>query len=989
MEPSSGFLPSKTPTQNVILNGSESKTLTFRNQALNAIVVEKYDSVSSEAIASARFQLRYLSGESGTGGTIIGQKSTGRNGTAIWTGLQAGTYIVEEIDPADGYSIIQSSETVHLADNGEQSVVTVRFENAPDGMLLIRKVCSVNPSITLQDAEFKVTYADGSFIGDSNGIYRTDENGEIRIEGLKPGKSVIVTEVTAPPGFLIDTQSQTIQTKAGKTVSLTFKNQPTGELIISKRDFHDRSVVLPGALFRVTTAAGCEVGLDGVIGTSTLTQNGIFTTDSNGEIRLTNLAPGAYVITEIQAPEGYVIDNPITNVVIGTNGDTQTVEITNSKKGSIVIVKKSENGTPLQGVEFTVKTSSGDVIANKEGDISTNGIYYTDENGQIIISGLEPDTYVVTETATLPGYVLDTTPRIIALRENATHTEVFINKAKGALVINKLSSADRKTPLEGVTFKITYANGEFVPNAGGKISSNGLYYTDAAGQIVISGVTGTLVVTELESIPGYTIDETTRSQTVVVNPDDVQTLTFYNDPIGGVEIIKVNEDDPTERIPNTFFEIRKMDDELVDTITTDKNGRAFLPLEDGAYYAVETVAGKGFRVDSTPIYFEIEEGKTELLEVTNKAFSGILIHKIDSKSREGIYGVRFLLYDANKNPIGEYVSDDEGYVYIDNLPDGGGRYYLRELSNEGYIVDEKLRTVYVESGATEEIVWENTAVTGQIQVHKYAAEPNHITGTAAGTPLAGAVYEIIDPRTSKVVDHITTDARGIAASKPLPLMRYQVREVTAPAYWQVDTTVHDVTLEFAGQIIKISAYDKPSDLGVSITKRGNASVLAGSQMRYDFTFANTSNVDLESFYFHDRIPTDIARAATLTTGTYSMRLNYRVLYKTNYTASYQVLATNLLTTNNYSFGLNAIPMQAGEYVTDVYFDFGKVPVGFQSVANPTLSVVVNGTAVNGYQMVNRADVGGKYQGTWQTAQASWVTIVQRYWSNPTLPKTGY
>ena len=120
-----------------------------------------------------------------------------------------------------------------------------------------------------------------------------------------------------------------------------------------------------------------------------------------------------------------------------------------------------------------------------------------------------------------------------------------------------------------------------------------------------------------------------------------------------------------------------------------------------------------------------------------------------------------------------------------------------------------------------------------------------------------------------------------------------------------------------------------------------------------------------------------------------MRLNYRVLYKTNYTASYQVLATNLLTTNNYSFSLNAIPMQAGEYVTDVYFDFGKVPVGFQSVANPTLSVVVNGTAVNGYQLVNRADAGGKYQGTWQTAQASWVTIVQRYWSNPTLPKTGY
>ena len=201
--------------------------------------------------------------------------------------------------------------------------------------------------------------------------------------------------------------------------------------------------------------------------------------------------------------------------------------------------------------------------------------------------------------------------------------------------------------------------------------------------------------------------------------------------------------------------------------------------------------------------------------------------------------------------------------------------------------------------------------------------------------------------------------------------------------------VFDVTLEYAGQIIKLNAYDKTAELGVSITKRGNAAVLAGNQMRYDITVANTSNVDLESFYWHDRIPTDVARATTLTTGTYSARLNYRILYKTNYTANYQVLASNLLTSNNYSFALNAIPMQAGEVITDIYFDFGKVPVGFQSVSNPTLSVMVNGNAVNGYYMTNRADVGGKYLGTWQTANASWVTIIQRYGTTLTLPKTGY
>ena len=1085
VEPAPGFQMKEPTRQTVILHGGESKTVRFENTPLNAIIVEKYDSVTGEALAGATFQLRFLGGTSGTGGTVIGQKVTGQNGTAIWTGLEPGTYILEELDPADGYSIIQSSETVYLADSGEQSVITVRFENMPDGILLVRKVCSVNPSITLPDAEFKITYADGTLIGDSNGIYRTDENGEIRIEGLKPGKSVVVTEVAAPPGYIIDTQSQTVQIKEGRTVSLTFKNQPKGELIIQKRD-SATGQPLAGAEFRVTTAAGCEVGLDGVIGDSTLTQNGIFTTDSAGEIRISNLAPGAYVISEIKAPQGYVIDQASSNVVIGEGGDTQTVVVTNSKAGSLVIDKRdSLTGEPLEGVTFKITTSTGEYVPDENGYISSNGIYKTDKDGKIQIDGVV-GTLVVTETATIPGYsidpasqtqtvvvnpndtqtlyftntpsttlviekyiegtttplegvtflvtdssgavvgpsngeyitdeagrividglepgitvtareiktlegyVLDGAPKSIEIKAGEVQTLRFYNEAKGTLVIRKLDSVT-KEPLPGVEFELTYADGGYVDADNGHLSSKGLYTTDQNGEIRISGVTGTIVVKETKTIEGYTIDEATRIQTVEVNPEDTQTLTFYNDPIGGVEIVKVNADDTKERIPDTTFEIRKIDDELIDTITTDKNGRAFLALEDGAYYAVEIEAGEGFQLDDTPHYFEVENGKTTVLKVENKAFSGIIIHKIDSVTGEGIYDVKFLLYDANKNPIGEYTTDQNGYIYIDEaLAEGKGRFYIRELeAAEGYELDEEYKTVYVQPGHTIEIEWENVPITGQIQIYKYAEEYNPVTGTPAGTPLEGAVFEIVQERSGKVVDYITTDARGVAASRPLPLGRYKIQEVTAPAYWQVDPTVHDITLEYAGQIIKLSAYDKPSNLGVTITKRGNAELLAGQTMRYDITVANTSNVDLENFFWHDRIPTDVARATVLTTGTYSARLNYRILYKTNYTADYQVLASNLLTSNNYSFSLNAIPMQAGEVVTDVYFDFGKVPVGFQSVSGPTLSVVVNGSTVNGYQLVNRADAGGQYQGTWQTAQASWVTIIRKYTSTPTLPKTGY
>ena len=775
----------------------------------------------------------------------------------------------------------------------------------------------------------------------------------------------------------MDGTPQTITVQAGENAPLTFYDKPLCNLTILKRDALTKKP-LAKAEFIVKDSEGKPIGTD----------NGRFVTGSDGTVTITALNPNATIIvSEDKAPIGYIKDETPKTIVV-RSGVPNSLTFDNEPSTTLVIHKYIEGteNEPLSGVAFKVVDGSGAAVGPDD------GVYYTDKAGEIVLNGLEPGTTVVArEIKSVDGFVLDGTPQDILIKAGTVQNLTFWNKRQGALIINKLSSLDHKTPLKGVTFKITTATGEFVPDENGKISSNGLYYTNESGQIILKGVTGTLVVTEEKSIDGYTIEENTRTQTVVVNPDDTQSLYFYNAPIGGVEIIKVNEDDHSERIPNTTFEIRKVDDALVDTVTTDKNGRVFVALEDGSYYAKEVTSNKSFRLDDTPHYFEIKDGKHVTLQVTNKKLSGIVIHKIDSATGEGIYGVKFVLYDANKKPIGEYTSDDEGYIYIDEIPGGlSGRFYLRELeAAPGYTLDKQYKTVYVSPGKTVEIEWENTAVTGQIQIYKYAAEYNEVTGTAAGTPLKGAVYEIVNARSGKVVDYITTDARGVAASKPLPLTRYQIREVTAPAYWQLDPTVHDVTLEYPGQIIKLSAYDKPSSLGVSITKRGNAQVMAGQSMRYDLTVANTSNVPLESFFWHDKIPYDVARATTLTTGTYSARLNYRILYKTNYNASYQVLASNLLTSNNYSFALNAIPMQAGEVVTDIYFDFGKVPVGFQSVVNPTLSVMVNGNTVNGYQMVNRADVGGKYQGTWQTATASWVTIIRRLWNTPTLPKTGY
>ena len=957
----------------------QTSTITLTNDKRPNLYIHKNDADTGAPIPHTVYLVK------GADGHSIAEVETDENGVAVVENLLPGVVEVIEKSVPEPYLLAEESQLVTLFPNRDRDVY---FENYKRPVIEIIKENEITHD-PLENVPVQVWYASNDTeTGEYNdlGVFYTDEEGRIVLSdpdiSLRDGWFRI-EELEAPKGFsMTESSKQEAFVAAGEGHTFRIYNRPNSAICVWKYD-SETGAAIEGAVFQVRYLSGNTSGTGGtVIGT--------YRTSINGSFTVTDCKPGTYIIEELSSDGSHVIDTPPQTVYLsGEEQEVVQVYFGNSPMGSLLIKKvTSADNSPISDVQFFVTESDGTVVGDG------NGYFTTDSAGTILIEGIEPGTtLVVKETRAKEGFLLDDTPQTAQIKAGQTVTLEFRNQPEGNLIIHKLSSTD-KQPLEGVQFKITYADGSYLADENGHLSSNGLYWTNSEGQIVLSNVTGTIVVTEVQSIEGYTIDPDTQSQTVVVNPDDTQELWFYNDPVGGIEIIKVNQSKTSERIPDTTFEIRRMDDGLVDTITTDRNGRAFLSLEDGSYYAVETEANPDFILDDTPHYFEVKDGKVTTLRLTNAAKSGILIHKVDT-SGEGIYGVKFLLYDEDRNPIGEFTSDDDGYVYItaDDLPDGAntsGRFYLRELeAAEGYILDEEYKTVYVRPGHTAEIEWVNEAITGQIQIYKYASEANSITGTAAGTPLQGAVYEISNARTGKVVDYITTDERGVAASKPLPLTRYKIVEVTAPSYWQVDPTVHDVTLEYAGQIIKISAYDKPAELGVSVTKRGNASVLAGSTMRYDFTIANTSNVDLESFYFHDRIPTDIARAATLTTGTYSARLNYRILYKTNYSASYQVLASNLLTSNNYSFGLSAIPLQAGEVVTDVYFDFGKVPVGFQSVQGPTLSVVVSGNAVNGYQMVNRSDVGGKYQGTWQTAQASWVTIIQKLWNAPDLPKTGY
>ena len=970
--PASGFAPADEPTQEFYLAGNENAVKIWENRPLSALVVFKYDEKTGAALQGAEFQIRYLGGTSGTGGTVIGTYTTSENGSIILTRLKAGTYIVEETKASPFYSIDTPPQTVLLSGK-DQDVVTLRFSNQPYGSVLIKKLADDANKTPLAGATFLVTDDKGTFIGSANGEFTTDKSGAIQLPKLPAGTTIVAKEIRPPEGYALDGTPQAITVQAGENAPLTFYDKPLCNLTILKRDALTKKP-LAKAEFIVKDSEGKPIGTD----------NGRFVTGSDGTVTITALNPNATIIvSEDKAPIGYIKDETPKTIVV-RSGVPNSLTFDNEPSTTLVIHKYIEGteNEPLSGVAFKVVDGSGAAVGPDD------GVYYTDKAGEIVLNGLEPGTTVVArEIKSVDGFVLDGTPQDILIKAGTVQNLTFWNKRQGALIINKLDAVTKK-PLAGVTFKITTAAGEFVPDENGKISSNGLYYTNESGQIILKGVTGTLVVTEEKSIDGYTIDENTRTQTVVVNPDDTQSLCFYNAPIGGVELIKVNAADKTQRIPNTTFEIRRVSDGgLVDTVTTGPDGRVYVPLASDSYYAVETEAGKGYQLDSTPIYFTVEEGKMTTKTVTNKAISGILIHKVNAITGEGIPGVTFLLYDGNHRPIGEYTSDQRGYVYIDDLTESG-RFYLRELENEGYVSDTELKTVYVRSGEVTELTWENTPICGQIQVIKKSANDNPINGLPAGTLLEGAVFEITD-KAGNVVDTIRTNNRGLAVSKRLPLSRYFVREVKAPEHYGISEKELTVYLEHEGQIVRIETENKSLATGISITKTGPKEIMANQPVRYAFSnIANTSNVSLSNFYWRDTIPAQV-RLEKVVTGTYNFPGTYKIVYRVN-GGDYRTLADNLSTSKNYTLAASsvALGLASNERVTEIMFVFGQAPAGFSQVEAPYLHCkAVAGLPAGSF--VNVADAGGTYNGTWVQAVSRWVTSVYGKPTVPKLPRTGY
>ena len=860
------------------LFAGRTSTLTIENQKRPNLTVYKHDADTGEPIADTVFEVRAADGHS------VDQIKTDSEGKAELKNLLPGVYEISEKSVPSPYLLDAPSQLATLYPNRDH---TVYFENHQKPALTVKKVDSVTGD-PLQGAKFHVTYASNNTgSGEINdlGTYYTGENGQFQLTGLRDGWYKI-SELEPPTGYSIKEATQEVYIKSGTSKTLTFENIPLSALVVWKYDSVTGEAV-SNAVFQVKYLTGTSGTGGTVIGT--------YKTSANGSFTVTGLKEGTYIVEELSSDSGHVIDSaPQTAYISGKQQDVVQLYFGNSPKGSL-LVKKIDSAThkPLSNVEFMVTTADGTVVGD------ANGKYVTDSAGTFTITDITPGTtLVVKETRARDGYLLDDAPQTATIKAGQTVTLEFRNQPQGSLIINKLSSADKKTPLEGVLFQITYSDGSFVDN--GALSSKGLYRTDKNGQIILSGITGTVVVTEVETIKGYRIDDASRSQTIEVRANDTQQLWFYNAPT-----------------------------------------------------------------------------------------SRILLHQVDKATGKGIYGAVFLLYDSNHNPIGEYVTDQDGYIYADEgLADG--RYYLREIkAATGYVLDPELKTISVRYGSTTEIEWSNTAECGQIQIIKKSADDNATNGLPAGTLLEGAVFEIYD-KAGNVVDTIKSDRNGRAVSKTLPLSRYTVREIKAPANYSINPTVMTAYLEFNGQIVTFEVQNTSVSTGVSIKKTGPVQAVPGQPIRYVFSqIKNSSNVALDSFYWRDQLPAQVT-LSKIVTGSYNQPLSYKVVYMTNLSRDYRTLADNLSTSKVYV--LDARPavlgLAANERVTEVMFVFGNVKAGFAQVETPYIYATARSGLANNSGIVNVADVGGLYNGQWIQAVSRWLTTVYTK-TTVKLPKTGY
>ena len=447
-----GYTISTENHKDIALEWGKTKTLIFTDTRKPTLIITKTNALTNKGVPDTVFKIQR---EKADGGVVtLGTYKTDANGQIVLKGVDAGWYVITEVRAAQGMSLPSNPVTRKYLAEGENAYTDLKestaitdtdktentdkntvkitsgndygeeIPNYPLNSIVIKKT-DANTSKLLAGAAFEVRKVSGDISGNSGtiiGRYTTDDSGIIVITGLEAG-AYIIEEVQPPANYLLSENSkQQAWLKADGTsvVEVTFANYPYGHLLITKTDA-DTKKPLAGAKFKVTTADGTVVG----------NANGEFITDSNGEILIPNVKPDSYVVTEIQAPEGYEISEEAKTIQVGTDGGTYQLRFADRALNGLVISKiDEETREPIKNVTFEVSKMNGERI----------GTYRTDSDGKIALSNLESGWYTVIETKAAKGYALDSEPKHIEVKNGKQALLTVTNRQTSSMLIHKIDA---------------------------------------------------------------------------------------------------------------------------------------------------------------------------------------------------------------------------------------------------------------------------------------------------------------------------------------------------------------------------------------------------------------------------------------------------------------------------------------------------------------------------------------------------------------------
>ena len=755
-----------------------------------------------EQIGGGTFQL-WKEGTDSTADQLIDEFST-VNGSWTSSPIKYGTYYVKEITAPQGYILdSEPSAGITIKKTAAHGTITMTNEKYTAGSITIKKVDeNGNP---LAGAEFtllpgrisETTGANGIavFDGLTEGTYTIIETksptGYGKLEGLEGSVTVNIqangtanVEGKVPDKFRFD----------GKSVKLTWKNTRThGSISITKTDGNQP---LSGAFFGLyKDAAAAEEPID------------IQKTDKNGKALFADLAAGTYYVKEIAAPNGYALDETIRPFKIGGNNDwdVETTIKNTLKEYSLTLVKKGDDGKPLEGVEFEI---SGNGITKK----SASG-----RDGVVTFTGLAFGEYTITEVEAPQGYVKaapikvtidgsDSAERVIQLEpiENK-HTKLTVTKF----------AEDGKTALPGAEFIIRNAEGKYVKVDGTSFASFADKKEDATA--IVTGENGTFtleylplgkyVLEEIEAPEGYMI--VTASKDFEIKNSETRVSINNTKIKTGLKIIKTDENG--KLLEGIKFTLKNSADGFVtasgsggkytytgrgDTgteFTTDGRGEIFVSgLLWGTYYLSETNAPKGMvGIKDQIVKVDAENhNKTIELKLENRSEKGKIEFTKTDGAGNGLAGAVFKLklvegsgtaYSTVKQMYA--ISDDKGRVSFEDVP--YGVYELSEvIAPEGYVRSNDTYYVSIGDAVAEgkkidsvPNPWTNSRTEKEFTVKKVSAD--------GGELLNGAVFQVLDEDNNPIEDKIIT-TNGGSGKITLPLGRYYLKETVAPEGYELN-----------------------------------------------------------------------------------------------------------------------------------------------------------------------------------------------------------